>query len=63
MIGRLANVLYWAGCGVAAVFALCVAMVAISPGSDAVLYGAVYAFCGVAAWLFGRACRYVLAGR
>jgi hypothetical protein len=63
MAARLGNVLYWLGCGVAAVFALLVALLIVGPGKDAVYYGSIYAVIAIGAWLLGRACRYVLAGR
>jgi hypothetical protein len=62
MAARLGNVLYWLGCGVAAIFALLVAIVALNPGTEAVYYGSIYAITAIGAWLLGRACRYVLAG-
>ena len=63
MIARLANVLYWTGCGVAGLFGLLAAAILIfATGQEkmnALMVGAV----AVVAWLIGRACRYVLAGR
>jgi hypothetical protein len=62
MAARLGNVLYWLGCGVAVNCALLVLIVYLGPGEEAVFFGLVYAACGIGAWLFGRACRYVLSG-
>jgi hypothetical protein len=62
MAARLGNVLYWLGCGVAAIFALLLAIVVLSPGTEAFLYGSIYAVVGIGSWLLGRACRYVLSG-
>jgi hypothetical protein len=64
MIGRLGNVLYWAGCGFALVFAVGGLTAAINE-KDIVFRLTLLATGIVAAliaWLFGRACRYVLAG-
>jgi hypothetical protein len=62
MAARLGNVLYWLGCGIAAIFALLLAAVVFSPGTEAFWYGTIYAVIAVGAWLLGRACRYVLSG-
>lgn len=63
MLERLGHALYWAGCAVTAVLII-VGLIAASSGgqgSGAVL--AVFVAGAVLAWLAGRACRYVLAGR
>ncbi len=63
MIERLANVLYWIGCGAAAlVVGLAVVMAIVSP-PEAVFFLIAGAIAGALAWLLGRAARYVLAGR
>ena len=60
MAGRLGNVLYWTGTGIAIVFAMFGAIAAVYGG----LFGAgLYWTIGVLARLVGRAVRYVLAGR
>ena len=68
MSARLGNVLYWLGCIVTvpcAIWVIVNAWVLTSgssvPGENArqiLIAGSV----GIGAWLFGRACRYVLAG-
>lgn len=70
MLARIGNVIYWAGCGMAA---LCVAVVVLSgilgvltPGSDpagAVIMTALYMVpIAILAYLTGRAAKYILAG-
>jgi hypothetical protein len=62
---RLGNVLYWLGCGIAAIFVLLTIVIAMSPGffGDAIVfYSFLSGIIAVLSWLAGRACRYVLAG-
>ena len=63
MIERLANVIYWAACGIAALIGLIgLWVVATESNSRFASFG----ICAAAAflfWLGGRAVRYVLAGR
>lgn len=63
MAARLGDVIYWAMCGVAALALALLAFVALNPGSEAVPWGIFFGVAAVVAWLFGRAVRYVLAGR
>ena len=61
MLGRLGNVLYWTGSGIAALFLFLTALHLIGKQGDlflAILFAAV----AVVAWLIGWALRYVLAG-
>jgi uncharacterized protein with PQ loop repeat len=65
MAHRIGNVLYWLGCIVAGLTALLAVFVFFtsqnqSEGLLVMLFVLVFAFL---AWLIGRACRYVLAGR
>ena len=61
MAARLGDVLYWAGCGLAAiVFVLSLFLAFDEIGTPAVAVGTVFASL---LWLAGRACRYVLSGR
>ena len=64
MLERLGNVLYWVATGVAVIalgfgIALAIQPNAYNP-TGLVLFGAAI---GLVVWLFGRACRYILAGR
>lgn len=62
MASRLGMVLYWLGCGVAAILAVVAGYMAIEfPWNDKVLAGAALAL-ALASWLTGRALRYILAG-
>lgn len=63
MAARLGNVIYWAGCGAAALALFAWAAVYISPGEEASYWLPRYLVMAVGAWLLGRAARYVLAGR
>lgn len=66
MAARFGEVLYWLGAGVAILFALAALGVFYMPSGNPVdLYITAGIFGGIAlvAWLFGRACRYILAGR
>jgi hypothetical protein len=67
MLVRLGDVLYWLGCGIAvAVLAYGVLFVPWADlpqrGADWWIPYAVIGVPAVAAWLIGRACRYVLGG-
>lgn len=59
MVERLGNVLYWLGCGFAALSLVLGAVVAVAESPVALIAGGVFA---IGAWLLGRAARYVLAG-
>jgi hypothetical protein len=77
MAARLGNVLYWLGCGLAAIFALLIVMVVLNPSTSSyaivVFNPGIYddrfymivalAVMAVMAWLIGRACRYILADK
>ena len=72
MAARLGHVLYWLGCIIAGLIALfaVVGVYDISQhpqSANAELWGyltmLMLAMFAVAAWLIGRACRYVLAGK
>jgi hypothetical protein len=67
MLARLGDVLYWLGCGIAVVLLACgVILYAVDRDPSAGGWWFPYAVIGVlavAAWLIGRACRYVLGGR
>jgi hypothetical protein len=64
MLARLGDVLYWAACGLAVLFLLLSASVVVFGEGDSRTFGITWtAVLGVLVWLFGRACRYVLAGR
>lgn len=66
MAARLGRVIYWAGCAVAAIGVLLAAVVFLSwemsPPAHAINWMLLYVGVAAAAWLFGRAARYVLAG-
>lgn len=66
MLERLGNVLYWLGCTVAmliALFAVGMYMAEAHSRADGLFVtGFILAF-ALAAWLTGRALRYILAGR
>lgn len=59
MIARLGDVLYWAGCGLAA---LTIMAASIDLLKGEVIMAPVYFWIAVGFWLIGLACRYVLAG-
>ena len=61
MLGRLGNVLYWTGSGIAALFLFLTALHLVSKQSD-VFLAILFAAVAVVAWLIGWALRYVLAG-
>jgi hypothetical protein len=70
MLARLGNVLYWAGCILAAVPLGYAAWVIISGGgiqipirSDDLWFFAIFAVLGAIPWAIGWACRYVLSGQ
>jgi len=64
MIVRLGNVLYWGFAGLAAILAAIGAFVALTTnGPDRIVIVSVLAGVAVVAWLVGRACLYVIAGR
>lgn len=62
MIARLGNVLYWIGCGVASFYAA-VGLYGALYGRDPAYIATMSGGIAIAAWLIGRACRYVLTGR
>jgi hypothetical protein len=64
VIARLGNVLYWAGCSFGMLFAIGGIAAALHESSGFSWLVLLF-FLGLAllAWLAGRACRYVLAGR
>jgi hypothetical protein len=66
MAARLGHVLYWLGCIIAGLLAL-FAVIIVSEGQSRTEYtwytAAFVLVFAVAAWLIGRACRYVLAGK
>lgn len=59
MIARLGQVLFWAGCIFAALFAL-FAILAVSREPETAIF---FFVCGVVFWLIGRAILYVLAAK
>jgi hypothetical protein len=61
MITRLGNVLYWAGCVLAAVVLALGAWVSLEGREVGYVLGAAIGLAAII-WLVGRACRYVLAG-
>ena len=61
MIARLGNVLYWAACGIAVLLGALGAYEFFVHRDAAAMVG--LALFGVIAWLAGRACQYVLAGK
>lgn len=70
MLARLGNVLYWLGTGLAGLFLAGAAWMTWTiwvelnrPGDDSGFFAFSGAALAVICWLFGRACRYVLAGR
>jgi hypothetical protein len=64
IVARLGNVLYWTASLVAVAFLVLGGLVAIlNRGPDGPFIAAIFIGIGVVAWLVGRACRYVLAGR
>jgi hypothetical protein len=63
MLARLGDVLYWAACAVAVLCAALFVFLAVA-GSDAKYFGMfVVGGFGATTWVFGRACKYVLAGK
>lgn len=69
MIARLGNVIYWSCAGLALLLLLWLggaSLIAFASGNPMTELGVAVALvggCAAAIWLFGRACRYVLAGR
>jgi len=65
MLTRLANVIYWAACALAAlVFAVCAWVLFMSsPTGDERILAPFGMAMAVVVWLVGRAVLYVLAGR
>jgi hypothetical protein len=64
IVGRLGDVLYWAASVMSGAFLVFGGLVAIlNRGPDGHFIAAIFIGIGVVAWLVGRACRYVLAGR
>jgi hypothetical protein len=63
MVARLGRVLYWLGSGVAiALVALGVVTTFIQPPGQWYAGLVFYSVLAILCWLFGRACKYVLAG-
>jgi hypothetical protein len=63
MPARLGDVLYWSGCVVAGCLALVAFVAARNANDTGIIVGVVFAVSALIAWIVGRACRYVLAGR
>lgn len=65
MAARLGHVLYWLGCIVAGLFGWFAVIILSEEHRDKYTwYTAAFVLVfAVAAWLIGRACRYVLAGK
>ena len=66
MLARLGQVLSWAGNGIAALLLLAAAALIAFPitsPNDNWIFVAIVGGAGIASWLIGRACLYVLAGR
>lgn len=63
MLGRLGQVIYWAGCGVAAFCVLIACIIVLNPGHDAWFFIGLWLAGAMGVWLSGRAVLYVLAGR
>jgi hypothetical protein len=63
MIARLGNVLYWAGCVLAALIAGFGAIAAFQETWNPWGSFIVCAMVAAVVWIIGRICRYVLAGR
>ena len=64
MVGRLGQVLYWAGCAIALVIILFGLVITFNMSDDnAWMVTVAAAVVGMGAWLIGRAALYVLAGR
>jgi hypothetical protein len=62
MAPRLGQGLYWAACAISAIIATLGLIVgAVDPDKSSIVYGILPAL-AVVTWLFGSACRYVLAG-
>jgi hypothetical protein len=61
MIGRLGNVLYWASCGIACLIVLFGLAHYFAPRGERELLLLALPL-ALIAYLFGRACRYILAG-
>jgi hypothetical protein len=66
MAERIGNVLYWLGCIVAGLIALFAVGMYLAEGhnkGEALLVSGFILVFAFIAWLAGRACRYILAGR
>lgn len=65
MAGRIGDVLYWLGSGIAVICLILAAIFAWNrTGADDRLFAFVlFVVPGLLAWLTGRAARYILAGR
>lgn len=62
MLGRFGNVLYWTFSGLAALLAYGAAFNYFFADGEKDL-AIIFSILSALAWLFGRACRYVLAGK
>jgi len=63
MLERLGNVLYWAACGLAVIWALAWLVAAFSVGGSTGIILTLGVAGAAVIWLVGRAVRYVLAAR
>jgi hypothetical protein len=63
MIERLANVIYWAGCGLAACCVACSSGVIFEKGAKGFPFAGMMIVIAFLFWLTGRAVDYVLTGR
>ncbi len=65
MLVRLGNVIYWLGCAIAVILfivAIFGAFAANESSANRITIAVLSALAGLAAWVIGRACKYVLAG-
>lgn len=63
MATRLGQVIYWIGCGVAAISAAMVAFVLLAGNQNYINGVVLFSIVGGLSWLVGRASLYVLAGK
>jgi hypothetical protein len=63
MLARLGSVLYWLGCGLAALLVIFFLFLVFSPSTAEVKFSPFLLAGALIVWLIGRACRYVLSGR
>ncbi len=63
MSARLGDVIWWTCLGASILSALAALIVGVDPGDDANIWIPRYVIFAIGAPLFGRAVRYVLAGR